>query len=144
MLFFLAILLLTAVFTDWKGGKIPNLLIITGSIAGICMAEQPFQGILRILSVIIVFFPFYLVRALGAGDIKCIAMTSLYLTPGQLLRAILYTFLIAALMSVFKIIQVRSRRKEKVPLRCLTIHLAFPIFMGVLLSTGGDLLCIIS
>ena len=143
MLIFLLILLLAAVFTDWKMEKIPNLLILTGSIAGIVLGQPPGKRILQALFVIVFFFPFYWLRALGAGDIKCIAMTTLYLTADQLLSTVLYTFLTAAVVSVLKMIRMKFQKKEIKSLRCLTIHLAFPIFTGVLISTGGDLLCII-
>lgn len=144
MYIFLVILLLAAVFTDSKYGKIPNLLTLTGSITGIFMTKHLSDSILQALFVIIVFFPFYIIKSLGAGDIKCIAMASLYLTPEQFLNAVLYTFLIAAAISLIKIIQVRSQNTDTISLRNITIHLAFPIFMGVFLSIGGDLLCIIS
>ena len=80
MLVFLVILLFVAVFTDFRSGKIPNLLILMGSMAGIVMGQQVCCHVLQALFVILLFFPFYLIRALGAGDIKCIAMSSLYLT----------------------------------------------------------------
>ena len=141
---FLVFLLVIAVFTDWKEGKIPNWLILTGFVAGIIINKEPYHSILQALFVLVVFFPFFLLKALGAGDIKCIAMAALYLSSEQLLQTILFTFLIAAVMSVFKVLWFRFLKKETGSLRCLTIHLAFPILLGVLISTGGDLLCIIS
>ena len=141
---FLVFLLVISVFTDWKKGKIPNWLILTGCIAGIIMTKEVYQSICQALFVIIVFFPFFLLKALGAGDIKCIAMSALYLSSEQLLQTILFTFLIAAVMSVLKVLGLCFFKKETGSLRCLTIHLAFPILLGVLISTGGDLLCIIS
>ncbi len=141
---FLVFLLVIAVFTDWKQGKIPNWLILTGVVAGIIITKELYQSILQAFFVIIAFFPFFLLKALGAGDIKCIAMSALYLTSEQLLQTVLYTFLIAAVMSVFKVFWFWFISKETGSLRCLTIHLAFPVFLGVLISTGGDLLCIIS
>lgn len=138
MLIFLAILLLAAVFTDWKSGKIPNLLISAGSIAGIFTVEDPRSHIVQALFIIIGFFPFYLMRALGAGDIKCIAMTALYLTPEQLLYSILYAFLMALIISFIRILCMKFRSQEKFSLRSITVHLAFPIFTGVLLSIGGN------
>ena len=139
MLIFLVILLLAAVFTDWKTGKIPNFLILIGSIAGILIGQPPGKKILGTMVVIIIFFPFYLIRALGAGDIKCIACVYLYLTTEQFLSMILYTFLTAAVTAVSKMICYKFQHKEIISLRMLTIHLAFPILAGVLLSTGGDL-----
>lgn len=143
MLIFLVILLSVAVFTDYKTGKIPNLLIIVGSITGIAVGQPPSDYLLRAILIILLFFPFYLIKALGAGDIKCFSMIALYLDTEQLLSAILYTFLIAALWSVFIILINYFPKKEIKSLRCITIHLAFPILMGVLISIGGDLLCTI-
>ena len=137
MLILLVLLLLIAVFTDWKNGKIPNLLIVTGSIAGILLTKDPYDNILQAVSVIILFFPFYLLRALGAGDIKCIAMTALYLQPDQFQSSILYTFLVAAAISLIKILYIKFRSKEKISLHSITIRFALPIFTGVLLSIGG-------
>lgn len=139
MLIFLVILLSVAVFTDWKSGRIPNFLILIGIVAGILTGQPPGNRIPGAIFVIIIFFPFYLMRALGAGDIKCIACVFLYLTTEQFLSMILYTFLTAAVMSVLKIIYLRFQNREDISLHTLTIHLAFPILAGVLLSTGGDL-----
>ena len=139
MLVFLVILLLAAVFTDWKRGKIPNVLILIGSVAGILTGQPPGKKILGAIVVMIIFFPFYLIRALGAGDIKCISCVYLYLTTEKFLSMLLYTFLTAAVMSVIKIIYFKFQNKKTISLRTLTIHLAFPILAGVLLSTGGDL-----
>ena len=101
------------------------------------MTKDSYDNILQAISVIILFFPFYLLRALGAGDIKCIAMTALYLQPHQFQKSILYTFLVAAVISLIKIFYIKFRSKEKISLHSITIHFAFPIFAGVLLSIGG-------
>lgn len=134
---FLMLLLLTLVFTDWKKGKIPNVLIIIGSMAGIFFSKDLSTGIIQAILVLIFFFPFYLLRAFGAGDIKCIAMIGLYLQPDIFLKAILYTFLVAAAISLIKILFIKCRFKEKISLHNLSIHFAFPIFVGVFLSIGG-------
>ena len=134
---FLILLLLTLVFTDWKRGKIPNVLIIIGSMAGVFLTKDLIAGISQALLVLILFFPFYLFRAFGAGDVKCIAMVGLYLQPEIFQKAILYTFLVAAAISCTKIIYIKFRSKEKISLHNITIHFAFPIFVGVFLSIGG-------
>ena len=143
MLIFLVILLSVAVYTDFKTGKIPNILIIVGSIAGIAIGQPPANYLLRAILIIVLFFPFFLIRALGAGDIKCFSMIALYLDSGSLLFAILYTFLIAAMCSAFTILKKYFKNEEVKSLRCINIHLALPILVGVLISIGGDSLCTI-
>ena len=143
MLVFLVLLLSVAVFTDYKSGKIPNVLSIVGSITGIVAGQPPGDYLLRAVLIILLFFPFYLIKAVGAGDIKCFSMMALYLDAEQLLSTILYTFLIAALWSVFLILKRYFRKKEVGSLRYITIHLALPILMGMLISIGGDSLCTI-
>ena len=144
MLIFLVIILSVAVFTDFKSGKIPNLLILVGSITGIIAGQPPGDYLLRAVLIILLFFPFYLIKALGAGDIKCFSMIALYLDSDPLLSAILYAFLIAASWSVLMIIIKYFQKKEINNLHSITIHLAFPILAGVLISIGGELLCTIS
>ena len=139
MLIFLVIILSVAVFTDFKSGKIPNILILVGSITGIIAGQPPGDYLLRAVLIILLLFPFYLIKALGAGDIKCFSMIALYLDSDSLLSAILYTFLVAASWSVPMIFIKYLRKKEINDLRCITIHLAFPILVGVLISIGGEL-----
>lgn len=78
----LEVVLLTAAYRDIRERKIPNWLIIIG-LLGICIfryAERGVHGILDgIISgglVIILFFPLFLIRALGAGDIKLFSMVA--------------------------------------------------------------------
>ena len=144
MFMFLVIVLSIAVFTDFKIGKIPNVLIVFGSITAIFAGQPPGDYYIRAVLVILFFFPFYLIKALGAGDIKCFSMIALYLDSDLLLSSILYAFLIAALLSVLMILKNYFPKKEVSKLRCITIHLAFPILTGVLISIGGELICTIS
>lgn len=131
----LFLLLSVAVITDHRSDKIPNLLIIVGMVIGIVTTNHFFESISSFLFIILIFFPLFCIGALGAGDIKCIAMISFYLTQQQLLWAVFYTFLLASVFSVCKIIFYRSFevRKSKV-------HLAVPILLGTLISVGGTYL----
>lgn len=130
---FLFLLLAVAVITDLRSDKIPNWLILIGSIVGIWMTDHFFKSISVFIFIILIFFPLFRIGALGAGDVKSIAMISFYLTLAQLLEAVFYAFLLASAFSVCKILYYRSFQQRK-------IHLALPIFLGVLISIGGSYL----
>jgi len=131
----LILLLAVAVVTDLQGNKIPNLLIVTGLVLGIVTTNHIIESISVSLFIILIFFPAYKIGALGAGDIKCIAMMSFYLTSHELLWALFYTFLTAAVYSVCKIAYYRSFQIRK-----SRIRLAFFLFVGTFISVGGTCL----
>ena len=132
LLFFL---LAVAVITDLKSNKIPNLLIVIGLVIGIVTTDHFIESISVFVFIILIFFPAFKIGALGAGDIKCIAMMSFYLTQQEMLWTLFYTFLTAAGFSVCKIIYYRSFQIRKSKVR-----LAFFLFIGTLMSVGGTYL----
>jgi len=131
----LFLLLAVAVITDLCSNKIPNPLIIAGVIIGIITTNHLFESIFVFIFCILIFFPAFKIGALGAGDIKCIAMMSFYLTRHELLWALFYTFLTAAIYSICKILYYRSFQIRKSKIR-----LAFFLFIGTLISVGGTYL----
>lgn len=132
--FFLLLLLAIAVITDTLSSRIPNILILIGLAAGIWTTNHLSRSISICIFSILIFFPLFLVGALGAGDIKCLAMMSFYLLPEQLLMTTFYTFLLAAIFSIFKMIKIHIFSKK------LKVQLALPMFLGVLISVGGTYL----
>lgn len=137
---FLYGILLVSVFTDTIKGKIPNWLIIIGSIAGILNVDRPFEQFIQAVAVFLLLFPFFAGGVIGAGDVKCICMIGLYLEQKLYITSILSSFFIAALFSLFILLQDLIFTKSKALQRKHTIHLALPIFLGVLISTGGTYL----
>lgn len=87
-------LLLTAAYTDWKRGRIYNLQIGVGLGLGVCAAvcrgviwngtvpvfdldlfnRELLFFLVRFMGVCVVFFPLFLWRMMGAGDIKLMAV----------------------------------------------------------------------
>lgn len=132
---FLLLLLAVAVITDSRYGKIPNWLIVIGLLVGIWVAEERLEKIAVAVLIILIFYPLFTIGALGAGDIKCIAMISLYLKTEQILATLFFIFLTAAIFSVGKIFYHHSLEQIK-----SKIHLALPILVGVLISIGGTYL----
>ena len=131
----LFLLLAVAVITDLHSNRIPNLLIITGTVIGVITTNHFIESISVFLFCILIFFPAFTIGALGAGDIKCIAMMSFYLTRQELLWALFYTFLTATIYSVSKILYYHSFQVRKSKVR-----LAFFLLVGTFISVGGTYL----
>lgn len=98
--------LLAAVVTDLRGRIIPNPLVVTGMVSGLLMAGLSPQGIgfLNALAGLGVglacFLPIYAVRAMGAGDVKLMAMAGTFLGPLATLEAVLWVLLAGGLLAV--------------------------------------------
>lgn len=103
-------LLMTAVWMDLKTDRISNRLILFGLFLGL-----PYQillngarGILVFLLngcvPILLFFLFYRIKALGAGDIKLLSVLGVFLDKDTYFRTILYIFATAAVIGVTKLL----------------------------------------
>lgn len=136
----LYIILLISVYTDMTKGIIPNRLIAVGCVIGFIAAGQRFEKLILVVMVFIVLFPFYAAGVLGAGDVKCLCMIGLYLEQNQFITSILSGFFVAALISFCILLKDFILNKSKALKQIHTIHLAGPIFIGVLISTGGTYL----
>jgi prepilin peptidase CpaA len=95
----LLLLLISAAWHDIRSRRIPNNLVLTGIIAGLLLnallpETMGGRGITSSVTGLVVGFllllPFYLLRAMGAGDIKLIAMTGAFLGPHATFGAFLY------------------------------------------------------
>lgn len=113
---YLMILLGLAVYYDIRYFRIPNLLVAFGMITGmtyqfICKTAT-FPDILlgMLVPVVILFLLFYL-HMLGAGDIKLLSLTGIFL--GKSIFAVIWqSFIIAAVISFFQLIIQKNFRKR--------------------------------
>ena len=108
---FCVVFALGAVFFDCKWEKVPNLWIIAG--LQISMAEhlsgEVIQGlgsaVIRfwggIFLVLFLFFPLFLGKMIGTGDIKVLAVLGSVLGPRKILFCIVTAFLLGAVESLF-------------------------------------------
>jgi prepilin peptidase CpaA len=103
----LAALLLVASALDLKARKIPNRLVYTGLILGIlCQISLPSGGGVWV-SVqgmglgLAIFLPMYFLRAMGAGDVKLMAMVGSFTGPQLLIGSTLATLVSGGVMAVF-------------------------------------------
>lgn len=83
----LSVILLTAVYSDLRRNRIPNWLNLFGLVAGIGLqvatsgAQGLVSGALGVLVGLACFAPFYLLRAMGAGDVKLLAAVGSFTGP---------------------------------------------------------------
>jgi prepilin peptidase CpaA len=104
------LLLLAAVKEDLKSYKIPNRLIVAGLVASLILVslEQGWTSIFGwiqgILLPVIFLFPLFIIRALGAGDIKLYSVIGGFYGITFCIQSILFSFLATAIFSVFHII----------------------------------------
>ncbi|MCM1183071.1 MAG: prepilin peptidase [Roseburia sp.] len=107
---------LIAVFMDLRRYRIPNACIAAGSLAGLiltyesCSAAGVLSAICRAAVIFAALYPFYLIKGLGAGDVKLLMMTAFYLQEAQLFSYILVTLLLAGGAAAVKLACVRESR----------------------------------
>lgn len=110
--------LIVAVIADMRRYKIPNLCIVTGILAGVVMTFMSYYlsgvitAVVQMIIIFAVFYPFYLIGGLGAGDVKLFMMMSCWLQGERLFRYILVTMLIAGVISVIKMLFFKESRER--------------------------------
>ena len=110
--------LLTAVFFDLRTYKIPNFVHYF-----FLMARLPFfwpEGIASILPSVVglilpiaVLFPLFIIRGIGAGDIKICSVVCCYFGYGIVWRLLWITLCISAVLAVIKIIFGVLKKEER-------------------------------
>ena len=144
-------ILIVAAFMDMWHYKIPNWCIAPGMAAGLFLSWQ--QGAE-------VFYPFYLMGGIGAGDVKLFMLLGCYLEQHKLMVCIGIAMMLAGAAALVRIIcskECRQHVKEvlcyvykmlrtgamtdDMPLksRAAVIRLAVPVLCSTLLCMGGVL-----
>jgi prepilin peptidase CpaA len=112
-LFALAALLGLAVGFDLHTRRIPNRLVGVGILAGLslsvgvwwsgtalAMVPSPLVAVAGLLTGFLLFLPFHLLRVLGAGDVKLMAMVGVWLGPAATLQATVYVLLAGGVLAL--------------------------------------------
>ena len=117
----LCALLLAAVWTDVKSRRIPNRLVLLGMVSGLLLnivlpqgygfisALPGALGLWKALAGLglgfTIMFPMYILRAMGAGDVKLMAMVGAFLGPNAIIGAILVTFIVGGVLSLVVVLR---------------------------------------
>ena len=113
------LLLIVAAVYDCRTRRIPNWLVLSGALYGvICntvLPPTPHDNILFPLAGLglglLLFLPLYLVRAMGAGDVKLLAMVGAFLGPADTFFAALASMIVGGVLSVgFVLVRGTARR----------------------------------
>lgn len=114
----LLVLLLGTAYFDIKESRIPNSFILIGLITGILyrlivLNEKDYLLlILGIVLPIVIFSPLFLIRAMGAGDIKLMAVTGTFLGISDNVKCMILAIFIGGIMAVMKLL-IHKNVKER-------------------------------
>jgi prepilin peptidase CpaA len=100
-------LLVAAAWSDCKSHRIPNVLVFGGSVfaLGLNWLFPPLEGLgllwalKGLLLGLVLLLPFYFLRAMGAGDVKLMAMVGAFVGSPSIFYAVLGTFLAGGAMA---------------------------------------------
>ena len=111
-------LMVIVTITDMREYKIPNIFILFGMTGGFYLTFKAYslEGVVtslgQMLLIFLAFYPFYLLKGIGAGDVKLLMMTATYIHGGRLFNYIFVTMIIAAIISVAKMICFAESRER--------------------------------
>lgn len=99
-------LMMVAVFTDMRTRRVPNKLVAIGMLIGVASSLLPGSiGIAQStggLAVgIAMFLPMYMLRAMGAGDVKLMACAGAFLGIKATFFASLFAFALGGVLAIF-------------------------------------------
>ncbi|MDP2257840.1 MAG: A24 family peptidase [Polaromonas sp.] len=104
----LLILLVLASVSDYRTYQIPNLLTVSGMVFGLIYnTAVPFSinlGFFWALGGLLVGFlimlPLYVLRVMGAGDVKLMAMVGAFLGVTDTLHAVIFSFIVGGMAAL--------------------------------------------
>lgn len=104
----LLVILVSAAYFDIRTYKIPNALTVAGMAAGIIYRLYGlgppglFAAVTDLIAGMMILFPLYLIRCLGAGDIKLLTVISTFLGWKVTLIVSFYSLMIGAVIGLLK------------------------------------------
>lgn len=136
----LFMLLIGAVFVDLRERRIPNALVLMGLAAGLAMAlwawdiTQMLDFLAGVGLGLLAFLPLYLLRWVGAGDVKLLAVIGGFVGFPAVLWVVLFALLAGGMLAWLQIAYVE--RVLPSPYRVLAIAWAAAVKSAK--PTGGE------
>jgi prepilin peptidase CpaA len=135
----LVVLLVAAAVIDYRTMKIPNWLtvggVVTGLVLGTVDALRPLDGFLAALggagAGLVLLLPLYLLRVMGAGDVKLMAMAGAFLGVGGTLSAVLFTFVVGGIAALAFALWHRAFGRMAGNVRDIVQWMVFAAFAGL-------------
>jgi prepilin peptidase CpaA len=140
----LLLFLAGAVITDLRARLIPNALVLAGALSGFLLAALHPQGIDFLSALgglalgLAIFLPLYLLRAMGAGDVKLMAMAGAFLGYAAILEAALWVLLTGGALALLFALRRGVARRMAANLREMLFSAAASVQLRTLpdFSTG--------
>jgi prepilin peptidase CpaA len=113
----LALIVVVAAIFDVRWRRVPNWLTFPGLMLGIALntlllqSEGLWSSLEGLGLAILVYFPLYLLRGMGGGDVKLMAAVGAIAGPANWLRIFLFTLLFGAAAAVILILSKRRVRR---------------------------------
>lgn len=132
----LVVVLTTVSLIDYLYYEIPNeynaLVFVLGLAWTFSRSSSWGQAFLASLVLFGLFFMLMVVTRgqLGAGDVKLVAGLGLFLGTSGILPFFMYSFLIAALVSVFLLVVKKKKRSDRLPFGPFLVAGFFLVFFG--------------
>lgn len=144
----LTVLMLLATREDIRSRRIPNKLVLVGVLLGLGLNgllpagsgfNSSIPGGLGLLAAakgmvlgIAVLLPMYLLRAMGAGDVKLMGMVGAFLGPVDLIGAVIATFIAGGVMAL--VVALWSKQLVN-----MLQNVKLMLFSGLLRMNAGQL-----
>lgn len=134
----LAGFLLAAVLTDTATRKIPNKLVLAGIITGfICQTVLPdgdgtIMGLKGLALGLVLFLPMYLLRVMGAGDVKLMAMVGVFTGSPNIYGIALCTILAGGILSLIFSLKLKASRR-------MLANIKYIMLLGITKMASGKM-----
>lgn len=128
------VLLLRAVYTDMKRGQIENWLIVIGLVLGLVCAgviggvPELLNSVKMVCTMTTALFFLFVIKGLGAGDIKLLAMLAAFF-PKVIFSIVITSFFVGAGIALARM-AVRAVKHIPIYRRHETINFSIPIAVG--------------
>ena len=140
----LVVLLMLAAFIDVRTFRIPNWLTVGGAVMGLAFGAAiqwqllgpawAIDGFLWSLgglaAGLALMLPMYVLRVMGAGDVKLMAMAGAFLGLGQVVPAVLCVFVTGGIAAVVYVLFRRQLAQLATNLKNVAFGMAFSVMAG--------------